>query len=463
MSRRRFIALSVFVDALACNAAVAVAFLVRAYMTAFLPLDAITNANVDSYLTLAPAITVAFLLAAYVSGLYDAERVEGFWTVIRGSAAASTLALLLTLGGLQLSGRAFDAFPRLVILFAWPLQMLMLVGWRTSVTRFTPVRWPEQKVLIVGTGPLAVELAAHLEARAKWGYRVVGLVSRDEDGRRGVSTAEGAPPLVGTVHDLTRLVRDESVDRVIVASPVALRELVEDITLNGETDVRVDVVPELYEIFIGEVDSIVADIPLMEITRRSAQWYTGAKRLFDIVGSLVLLILLSPVLLIAWLAILVTMGRPALFVQERLGRDMRPFGVFKFRTMVRDAEAECGPVLAGEEDPRITPLGRVLRTYRIDELPQLVNIAKGEMSFVGPRPERAFFVERFLEEIPGYRERFRIKPGATGLAQVSGGYATTPERKLKYDLIYMYHQSLLMDVRIVADTVRVVLTGRGAR
>jgi lipopolysaccharide/colanic/teichoic acid biosynthesis glycosyltransferase len=131
--------------------------------------------------------------------------------------------------------------------------------------------------------------------------------------------------------------------------------------------------------------------------------------------------------------------------------------------MVRDAEASSGPVLACEEDPRITPLGRVLRRYRIDELPQLTNILKGEMSFVGPRPERAFFIETFLEQIPGYRERFRIKPGATGLAQVSGGYATTPERKLKYDLIYMYHQNLLMDVRIVADTIRVVLTGRGAR
>jgi exopolysaccharide biosynthesis polyprenyl glycosylphosphotransferase len=269
--------------------------------------------------------------------------------------------------------------------------------------------------------------------------------------------------VLGTVHDLTRLVHDNAVDRVIVASPVALRELVEDITLGGETDVRVDVVPELYEIFIGEVDSIVADIPLMEITHRSPQWYVGAKRVFDVAFSLLLLALLSPVFLIAALSILISMGRPVFLVQERLGRDLEPFGTIKFRTMVRDAEAASGPVLATHQDPRITPLGRLLRTYRIDELPQLVNILRSDMSFVGPRPEREFFVERFLEEIPGYRERFRIKPGVTGLAQVSGGYATTPERKLKYDLIYMYHQNLLMDVRIVADTIRVVLTGRGAR
>ena len=244
---------------------------------------------------------------------------------------------------------------------------------------------------------------------------------------------------------------------------LAIRELVEDITLKGEADVRVDVVPELYEIFIGTVDSIVADIPLMEITHRSPRWYTGAKRVADIVFSIVLLVVLSPVLLLAALGILVSMGWPVIYTQERSGRDLRPFRVIKFRTMVRDAEAASGPVLASEEDPRITPLGRVLRRYRIDELPQLLNILAGTMSFVGPRPERPAFVADYLRDIPGYRERFRMKPGATGLAQVSGSYATTPERKLKYDLIYMYHQNLLMDVQIVVDTVRVVLTGRGAR
>jgi exopolysaccharide biosynthesis polyprenyl glycosylphosphotransferase len=456
MSRNRFIALSIVIDAVAYNAAVLVAFVARFG----LPLPGF---NVAPFVTLTPYLTVVFLLSAYVYGLYEPERVEGFWPVAQGAAAGSTLTLLLTLGILQLSGTTFDAFPRLVILVAWPLQILLLVGWRALSTRVNPIRWPEQRVLVVGTGALAVELAGELRRRAKWGYRVVGLVSRDEDGDRGTRLLEGSPPVVGDVRSLTQLVRDNAIDRVIVASPVALRELVEDITLSGEAAVRVDVVPELYEIFIGEVDSIVADIPLMEITHRSQQWYVAAKRVFDFLGALLLMVVLSPVLLLAGLAILLTMGTPVLFGQERLGRDMRPFTVHKFRTMVRDAEAASGPVLAEAEDPRITPVGRFLRHYRIDELPQLFNILAGEMSFVGPRPERAFFVEQHVREIPGYRERFRIKPGATGLAQVSGGYATTAERKLKYDLIYMFHQNLLMDVRIVADTVRVVLTGRGAR
>jgi len=464
MSRSRFIALSVLIDAISFNAAVLVAYLIRGRLTGVLALTPLTDLNVRPYVTLGPFLTVVFLIAAYIYGLYEPERVEGAWPLTRAVGSAVGLTTLLTLGLLQLSGQAFDAFPRLVILFAAPLQMLFAFGWRVGATRLSPIRWPEQRVVIVGTGPLSHELALELQQRSKWGYRVIGFVARDEDAETdGGQRPEGAPAILGTVHDLTRIVDDEHIDRVIVASPVALRELVEDITLKGEVDVRVDVVPELYEIFIGTVDSIVADIPLMEITHRSPRWYIGFKRVIDIVGSLVLLVVLSPLLLLAATGILVSMGWPVIFTQERTGRDLKPFRVIKFRTMVRDAEAKSGPVLATEEDPRITPLGRILRTYRIDELPQLLNILAGSMSFVGPRPERPAFVEQYVEEIPGYRERFRMKPGATGLAQVSGSYATTPERKLKYDLIYMYHQSLLMDVQIVMDTVRVVLTGRGAR
>jgi len=263
---------------------------------------------------------------------------------------------------------------------------------------------------------------------------------------------------------LSSLLSEYGIDRLIVASPTALREVMEDLALAEETSVRVDVIPELYEILMGTVDSTISDIPLMELTRPQAPpWYHLTKRLMDIGLGLAVLLLASPVLLLTAVAILVTSGWPILFRQDRVGRDMRPFKVIKFRTMVRNAEALSGPVLATEEDPRITPVGRMLRRYRIDELPQLLNIIVGDMSWVGPRPERQFFVERFCEEIPGYRERFKIQPGVTGLAQVSGTYATTSERKLKYDLIYMYHQNLLMDLQILFETLRVVLTGRGAR
>ncbi len=458
MSRGRFIALSLALDAVLVNAGVVVAFLVR--FAGSLP-----RFNFGPYAGLVPLITVLYLLAGYVYGAYEPERTESAWAIVNVVVQAVILGSLLTLAAFYVAGPAFASFPRLVLLIAFPLQVLALLGWRLVVMRVSPITWPEQRVLVVGTSELATELAGELEHRSRWGYRVLGLVARNEGEASASRTAAAAPfPVLGTVEGLASIVAEREVDRIIVASPVALREIVEDLALTDESDVRVDVIPELYEIFIGTVDSIVADIPLMEITRRTVPaWFGGAKRAIDALSALLLLVVTSPFMLLASLAILLTSGMPVLFGQERVGKDLKPFRVLKLRTMVKDAEKQSGPVLAAQDDPRITPVGRLLRKFRIDELPQLVNILRGEMSFVGPRPERSFFVERYLQEIPGYRERFRIKPGVTGLAQVSGGYATTPERKLKYDLIYMYHQSLLMDTQILVETLRVVLTGRGAR
>jgi len=456
MSRGRFIALSLALDALLVNASFVAAFFVR--FGGELP-----PFNFGAYLALWPLLTLIYLGAGYIYGLYEPERTEGSWPLARAVFQAATLGIVLTAAVAFFLGPRFFSFSRLVILVAWAIQLTVLVGWRLAALRLTPIRWPEQRVLIVGTGPTAYELAAELDRRAEWGHRVVGMLSRTGDDT-GASAGDARFPVLGTVTDAPQVVRDRGVDRVIIASPAALREVVEDLALNNESEVRVEVIPELYEIFIGTVDSTVSDIPLMELTRpESPGWFRLAKRLLDTALALVLLVALSPVLLLAALGILLTMGWPIVYTQDRTGRDLRPFNVVKFRTMVRDAEQRSGPVLAEEDDPRITPLGRLLRRYRIDELPQVVNILKGDMSFVGPRPERPFFVEQHLAEIPGYRERFRVKPGVTGLAQVSGSYATTPERKLKYDLIYLYHQSLLMDVQILVETVRVVLTGRGAR
>ena len=175
------------------------------------------------------------------------------------------------------------------------------------------------------------------------------------------------------------------------------------------------------------------------------------------VGSLALLLLSSPVLLLVAALIPLTSKGSAWFRQERVGTNGKPFHILKFRTMVADAEQHSGPVLASESDPRITPLGRFLRATRIDELPQLFNVLKGDMSLVGPRPERAFFVEQFEREFPAYELRHAVKPGLTGLAQVVGRYSTTVERKLHFDLLYIYNYSLLLDLKILLQTIRVVL------
>lgn len=458
MSRARFRMLSVLLDALFVNAGVVLAFLVRFGGT-------LPEFNFSAYVVIAPIATVIYLATGWVYGLYDPERIETGWLVVRSASAAVTLGSLLVAAAAFFGGPVTAPFARLAFVISWAFNIVLLIAWRLLFLKFNRVRWPEQRVVLVGTGRVAVELAHELVRRERWGWRVVGLLAADQPapGDSLPSEIDGFPVL-GTAHDVARVARDSSANRVIVVSPVALRELVESLVLADELSVRVDVVPELYEIFIGTVDALVGDIPLMQITSSSVPRYHAAtKRVLDLVGALALLIVLSPVLLIASLAIVLEDGFPVVFRQQRVGRDLKPFNVLKLRTMVKDAEKLSGPVLAEEDDPRITRVGRFLRTYRIDELPQLVNIVRGEMSFVGPRPERPFFVEQYLAEIPGYRERFRVQPGVTGLAQVSGGYATTPERKLKYDLIYMYHQSFAMDVQIVADTLRVVLTGHGAR
>lgn len=453
MSRFRFIVLSLVLDALFVNVSIVGAFFLRfaGELPAF---------NFGAYLGLWPLITALYLGSGYVFGLYEPERTRGRWEIGRATLQAITLGTVLTVAVAFFAGPRFFSFSRLVIVIAWALEFAFLLGWRMALYKIFSTLWPEQRVLIVGTGPIAAEMGAELARQHGWNSTVVGFVRRDATEPQSLA----ATPVLGGFADIGALVAAERVNRVIVASPVAIRELIEELMLAARGGVRLEVIPELYEILIGTVDSTVSDIPLMELTRASVPgWSVSAKRLLDAVFSLVLTIVLSPVLIVVSLAILVTMGRPVLFIQERVGRNLEPFGVIKFRTMVRDAEAATGPVLADEDDPRVTRLGRFMRRYRIDELPQLANILMGEMSFVGPRPERPYFVERFMRDIPAYRERFKVKPGVTGLAQVSGGYATTPDRKLKFDLMYVYHQTLLMDLQILVETARVVLTGRGAR
>lgn len=195
---------------------------------------------------------------------------------------------------------------------------------------------------------------------------------------------------------------------------------------------------------------------------RGGRGYLLAKRAFDIAAALVAgAVLLIPMLVIGLLIVLDSEG-PAVYRQERLGKDGRPFTMYKFRTMIRDAEPE-GPRWAAVEDPRCTRLGRWLRSSRLDELPQLYNILIGDMSFVGPRPERAYFYKEFSRNLPNFEDRLLVQPGLTGYAQVNGGYWLPPAEKLRYDLEYMQSRSFSLDMQCLFWTVPVVLTREGVR
>jgi len=220
------------------------------------------------------------------------------------------------------------------------------------------------------------------------------------------------------------------------------------------------IVPHLVEISLINAKLMqLEDTPsLMIPTLGLSAEQAFVKRLFDVVVSFIGLIIISPLLLIIAVLVKLTSEGPAFYIQERITKGNQIFKLIKFRTMRLDAEELSGPVLSEENDPRVTPLGKILRKTRIDELPQLINVLKGDMSLVGPRPERPFFVEKFINDMPEYEYRFSVKAGITGFAQILGRYDTSPEDKLRYDLMYIRNYSLLLDIKLILQTIRVLFT-----
>jgi exopolysaccharide biosynthesis polyprenyl glycosylphosphotransferase len=474
VSRGTWKLLGLLLDALAVNAAVLLAFVVRFG----LPLP---QYNLAAYRLVFVPLTVMQLFVFFVVDLYDpsADRSgpELLATVFKGA-----LLGVLVLTSVSFLLRAFS-FPRSVLPLVLLFEIVLLYGWRRLAAGVFHVHWPERRVVLVGTREDARTLIERMRGLEAWGYRVVGVMceAADDSGdtdrlageaqideseagvpASGGATARGPEWVVGT-EDLTAHLERLAPDQVIVATPSRHREILEEISLSPTFEGEIFVIPQLYEIHLGEVSfSLLGDVPLLRLTRPARPaWQQGLKGFVERVVALLLLLVLSPLLLLVALGIMVFSGLPVFYQQERLGKNMRPFTTYKFRTMIRDAE-QAGAQFASVDDPRVTGIGRPLRTARIDELPQLVNVARGDMSFVGPRPERPEFVRQFIDEDPLYAERYRVRPGITGLAQVSAQYATTAAVKLRFDLMYVYHQSLALDVRILLRTVQVVLTGKGA-
>ncbi|EMA7400084.1 sugar transferase [Bacillus albus] len=207
---------------------------------------------------------------------------------------------------------------------------------------------------------------------------------------------------------------------------------------------------------------VTSDDQIVQVENRQSKLYLGSKYILDVIFALLGLIILAPVILIFSLLIILESPGSPFYLQERLGINGSKFNVIKLRSMRNDAEKN-GAKWAEKNDPRITKIGLFIRKTRIDELPQLFNILKGEMSLVGPRPERPMFTEKFEREIPGFKKRLEVKPGLTGWAQVNGGYEITPREKLRLDIYYINNSSLLLDFKIILKTIKVVCTGDGAR
>ncbi|GAB4256628.1 MAG: TIGR03013 family PEP-CTERM/XrtA system glycosyltransferase [Deferrisomatales bacterium] len=342
----------------------------------------------------------------------------------------------------------------------------VVVLWRLGYTAVLSTRGLSVRILLVGAGDLAARIYRETRTRRTLGFHVVGCLAANPD---EVDSKADLPPVIGGYEDLKALGARDDVDRIVVAiaerrGKFPVRELLE-LRVSGRP---VEDGCAFYEELTGKM--------LVEHLRPSQLIFSDGfnkrpatvalKRAVDFLASAVGLVVSAPVWAVVPALIKLDSRGPVFFRQERVGQRGRRFEVLKFRSMRADAEKHTGPVWAQDKDDRITRVGRFIRKTRIDEIPQLINVLKGEMSFVGPRPERPYFVEQLAEQIPYYLERHAVKPGVTGLAQVKYSYGSTVEdavEKLRYDLYYIKRMGFWMDLSIIFETVKVVLFGKGAK
>ncbi len=464
---RLLVAIFVAGDFLAAIAAFCLAYVVR-FETGLVTLDQ-PPPPFTRYLAIAPFIALLVVFAFQVQGLYRLRRgrtrVDDFFGVLVGSVLGTLLGAFATLyvqtyhlsdalkaqGFLEVSRWVWGLFLVLTVLFTYAsreaVRDLLRRRWRAGVGL--------KRALVVGVGDLGRMVADRILEHAELGFRIVGFV----DDRAATTDAIGyrGLPLLGTIADMPAVCAHEHIDEIYVALPIE-----EHVKMLGVVEyasrecIDVHVVPDLLQFIalrarLEDLDGLplisINDVPLRGIN-------SVFKRMVDVaLSSMVVLVGAIPALIIAGLIKRSSPG-PVFYTQERMGLDGKAFTVYKFRSMPVDAEDASGPIWARDDDPRATPIGRWLRRFDVDELPQFWNVLKGDMSIVGPRPERPFFVEQFKHRIPQYMLRHKVKAGITGWAQVNGWRGNTSlEKRIEFDLYYIENWSLSLDFKIMWLTV----------
>ncbi len=442
-------------DMIACLAAIAVAYYLRLHVPQTL-LSPLGHAPV-LYVRAAPVVVALWLLAFFARDLYDVRRFHSPFAEAVATVSAVSLAAILVAAASFLSRTDYS---RAILILFWLVGMVLAAVERGLLARyrrrFLQLPDTESRTVIVGCGDLGQVVAQRIRRYEALGYDLVGFIASD-----GIPASCEGLPVFGHLRDLPEICRRESVDEVLVADP----ELDVDVlmaTVAGcrELPVHFNLVAGPLELLTGSMEiSGLADLPVVPLGRHDFSWWQAAiKRALDVVGSLVLLVLTAPVWLIIPPLIRRETGASAIFERVRIGRDGEPFTMLKFRTMRPDADPYA-PSPTSDDDARVTPIGRWLRRYSLDELPQLINVLRGEMSLVGPRPEMPFIVEQYQ---PWQRLRLQVRPGLTGLWQILGRKDLPLVENIEYDFYYINNRSLLMDLVIILRTIPVVLLGRGA-
>jgi sugar transferase (PEP-CTERM system associated) len=405
--------------------------------------------------------TVLFQLCLYYNDFYDLTVVHSQREiVVRLLQAGGVASIILAFVYLLLPALAVQEG---VFFLSLGLFLAVVLAWRLLFHVVSQAPRLVENLLIVGTGAAAVAVARQICEQRDFGYRIVGFADDQPAG----DIPPGYPDVLGPASTVAALVHRHDVNGIVVAINDRRGRLpIEGLVQAKLAGVRVEEATTTYERLTGKVllENLKPSWLIFSDGFRVSRTQQVVKRGVDIALSLIGLIVSAIPMAITALVVWFESGAPVLYRQQRVGQHGREFTLFKFRSMRVDAES-AGPIWARENDDRVTSVGRFIRTTRLDELPQLWNVLRGDMSFVGPRPERPYFVEQLSRDIPFYHERHSVKPGITGWAQVKYRYGASVEdamEKLRYDLYYIKHLSLVFDLTIVADTVKVILFGKGA-
>ena len=412
--------------------------------------------GIRNYLLALPVVLAASAVGYHMCNLYVPRREGRFFSEVVAILRGSVFSVLMLLAMSYLL-RFEPELSRYVIALFFVLNCVLLtvergaarVALRIAREHGLNIRY----VIVVGAGKLGQRLVQRIERNPWTGFQVIGFV--DDSPERQGKEVRGIPVL-GATPELAQTLRDNDVDHLFIALPFAEQQKLKDILDSiSEEMVDVRIVPDLFSFVtlnpqVGDFDGV----PILSLRESPLHgWNRVIKRAFDILFALAALVVVMPVMGVVFLAIKVFSPGPAFYAQRRMGLDGRIFTMYKFRTMAVDAEKDTGPVWAGEDDPRRTPIGGFLRRWNLDELPQFINVLLGHMSVVGPRPERPELIGEFSGSVPRYMLRHKMKAGVTGWAQVNGWRGDTSlEKRIQYDLYYIENWSIWLDLRILLLT-----------